>query len=80
MTDDIPRGSWDVPLKSYVREFQIVLLIKDIKSGRYISEHKVNYGELEIRKWLGRVSYWAWCHGYSIETMSLEDYDKRESI
>ncbi len=79
MTDDIPRGPWDVPLKNYVKEFNIILLIKDIKSDRYIKEEKVNYGDPEIRRWLGRISYWAWCHGYAIETMSLDDYEKREA-
>jgi hypothetical protein len=78
MTEEIPRGPWDVPLKGYVKEFYIILLIKDIKSDRYIKEEKVNYGDSEIRKWLGRVSYWAWCHGYAIETMSLKDYEERE--
>lgn len=78
MTEEIPRGPWDVPLKGYVKEFYIILLIKDIKSDRYIKEEKVNYGDQEIRKWLGRISYWAWNNGYLIETMSLEDYEKRE--
>lgn len=78
MAEDIPRGPWDIPLKSYVKEFYIILLVKDIKSNRYIKEEKVNYSDPEIRKWLGRMSYWAWCHGYAIETMSLLDYEKQE--
>lgn len=74
--ENVPRGPWDIPLKSYVREFGIIVLIKDIKSGRYIKEEKVNYSDPEIRKWLGRVSHWAWSNGYLIETLSLKDYDE----
>ena len=78
MSEDIPRGPWDIPLKGYIREVQIILLIKDIVSDRYIKEEKINYGDPEVRKWIGRISYWAWTNGYSVETMNLEDYEKRE--
>lgn len=77
MTDEnVPRGPWDIPLKTYVKELIIVVLIKDVKSSRYIKEEKVNYSEPEIRKWLGRISYWAWSNGYLIETLSLKDYEE----
>ena len=79
MTDDIPRGPWDVPLKGYIRKVQIILLIKDVISDRYIKEEKVDYGDPEIRKWIGRVSYWAWTNGYSVETLNLDDHEKREA-
>lgn len=78
MSEDIPRGPWDIPLKGYIREVQIILLIKDIVSDRYIKEEKINYGDPEVRKWIGRISYWAWTNGYSVETMNLEDYEKQE--
>lgn len=80
MTENIvPRGPWDVPLKEYVRELFVVVLIKDIKSGRYIDEKKVNYSDPEIRKYLGRCSYWAWSNGYQVETLSLKDYEEFKS-
>ncbi len=77
--DIVPRGAWDTPLKGYVKELYIILLIKDIQSDRYIDEHKVNYSDPEIRRWIGRVSYWAWSNGYLVETMKLEDYEKFKS-
>ncbi len=76
---EIPRGAWDVPLKSYVKELLIIVLIKDIKSNRYIDEKKVNYSDPEIRKFLGRISHWAWTNGYLVETMSLKDYEDFKS-
>lgn len=79
MTENVPRGPWDIPLKGYIKELLIIVLIKDIKSNRYIDEKKVNYSDPEIRKYLGRVSYWAWSNGYLVETMSLKDYEDFKS-
>lgn len=75
MNDDVPKGPWDIPLKGYVKELFIIVLIKDIKSDRYIDEKKVNYSDPEIRRWIGRISYWAWNNGYLVETMLLKDYE-----
>lgn len=79
MNENIPRGPEDIPLKAFIKEFWVVVLIKDIKSDRYIREEKINYSDSDIRKWLGRISYWAWSNGYLIETMSLADYEKFKS-
>lgn len=76
MNENIPRGPEDVPLKNFIKELYIIVLIKDIKSNRYIREEKINYSDIDVRKWLGRVSYWAWSNGYSVETMSLTEYEK----
>lgn len=76
MPDDIPRGPEDVPLRQYIKEFWLIVLIKDIKSDRYIREEKINYSDGELRKWLGRITFWACSNGYLIETMSLNDYEK----
>ncbi len=74
--NEIPRGPEDVPLRTFIKDLFIVLLIKDIKSERYIREEKVNYGDQEVRRWIGKVSYWAWSNGYQVETLSLKDYDE----
>ncbi len=77
MTDNlVPRGPEDIPLKNFIKELFVVVLIKDIKSDRYIREEKINYSDPEVRRWLGRVSYWAWSSGYQVETLSLKDYNE----
>ena len=77
MTENIvPRGPEDVPLKSFIKELFVVVLIKDIKSGRYIREERINYSDPEVRRWLGRCSYWAWSNQYQVETLSLKDYEE----
>ena len=80
ISNDVPRGAWDIPLRGYVKEFFIIVRVKDIKSSRYIQEFKVNYSDVEVRKWIGRISYWAWTNKYLIETMSLEDYEKLDNV
>lgn len=75
--NNVPRGPEDIPLKTYIKDFQVVVLIKDIKSNRYIREEKINYSDVNVRKWLGRISFWAWTNGYLIETMSLTDYENK---
>ena len=71
----IPRGPEDVPLKGYIAEFPMVIILKDIKSGRLIREERINYSENDARRWLGRITYFACTNGYSVETMAEKDYN-----
>lgn len=73
---EIPRGPEDVPLRAYIKDMPLVILIKDIKSNRVIREEKINYSEPEARKWLGKITYWACTNQYSVETLSEKDYNK----
>ena len=74
MNDDIPRGPEDIPLKGYYKEFYIYVVIIDVISGRKIREEKINYGNLEARKWLGRITFWACNNKYEIRTCAEADY------
>lgn len=71
---EIPRGPEDIPLKSYVKVFPVVIVIKDLKSGRLVREERINYSDPEARKWLGRTTHWACSNKYSIETCADADY------
>lgn len=72
----VPNGPEDVPLRGYIKDFQIIILIKDIKSDRVIREERINYSDADERKWLGKVSFWACNNGYAVITMSVKDYEK----
>lgn len=72
----IPTGPWDIPLKEYVKVHSLMILITELKTDKVIGTYKVNYSEPEERRWIGRVSYWATTNGYSVETLSEEDYNK----
>lgn len=71
---EIPRGPEDIPLKGYIKEFPIVIIIYDIISNRPIREERINYSDGEARKWLGRICYWACANGYSVKTIAEKDY------
>lgn len=72
--NSIPRGPEDLPLKSFVKEHPLVIVLKDIKSGRRIREERINYSDPEARRWLGKITYYGTTHGYSIETFAEADY------
>lgn len=74
MTEEIPRGPEDLPLRSYIKEHNLVIVLKDIKSGRRIREERINYSDPEARKWLGKCTYYATTNGYSVETFAEKDY------
>ena len=77
MTDaneNVPRGPEDMPLKSYIKNHPLVIILKDVKSGRRIREERINYSNSEERKWLGKITYYATTKGYSVETFAEADY------
>lgn len=75
MDDDIvPRGPEDLPLKGYVKNHTLVIILKDVKSGRRVREEKINYSDPDARRWLGKVTYYATTNGYSVETFADKDY------
>jgi len=74
----IPRpdenGPENVPLQNFHKTFKIVVFIYNLKNNdEVIDMRQIDYGALEDRRWLGKVSFWAWSKGYSVETMRLSD-------
>jgi len=80
MTDDIPRGPEDMPLRQYVKVHPLVIVLKDVKSGRRIREEHINYSDSEARKWLGKITHYATTNGYSVETFAEKDYDCEKGL
>lgn len=74
MSEDIPRGPECLPLRAYVKTHPLVIVLKDIKSGRRIREEHINYSDSEARKWLGKITHYATTNGYSVETFAEKDY------
>lgn len=55
------------PLRNYVKSFKIIVEIFD-KDDNVIRTERMDYGEPEDRAWLGKLSFWSWSNGYSVET------------
>jgi hypothetical protein len=60
-------GPESIPLRNYVKSFPMVVTVYD-NDDNAIREEKINYGEFEHRKWLGRLTYWACDNGYVVQT------------
>ena len=75
----------EVVKAKHVKDYKIELLFNDGEKGiidlknddAIIDMRKIDYGNFEHKKWLGKVSHWAWSQGYSVETMALKDAEGR---
>lgn len=66
-------GAENVPIKNF-EETKILVLIIDLKNDDSVVDTKLlDYGKVEDRKYLGRLTYWAVCNNHSIETMAYKD-------
>jgi len=73
-----PDGAENIPLSSFNKSFTVVVFIYNLKNNdEVIDMRQIDYGSLEDRRWLGKVSFWAWSKGYSVETMRLSDAEGR---
>lgn len=66
----IPPGPEDVPQLGYVKNFPMIVSI--FNQDKLVREQKIDYGNIEHRKWLGRCTYWACSNGMSVETRKDE--------
>lgn len=55
------------PIRDYVKSLTIVVTIYD-KADKPIRVERMDYGKADDRKWLGKLSYWAWTNGHTVET------------
>lgn len=72
-------GPESVPLREYVKHFMMIVTVYD--GDKVIREETIDYGNIEQRRWLGRVTFWACSNGYAVETIAEKDavsYGKSE--
>lgn len=60
--------------QNLIKGIVIVVLTKDIKSGRVIGEERLQWDSPEDRRWLGRLTYRNLTRGCSTETINEKDY------
>lgn len=69
-------GPWDVPLRTYVKEFKLILIVYNMSTETIEKEMEIDYGSAEDRRFLGKLTFWAATNGRSVETMSKDDWRK----
>ena len=69
------KGAENVPLKDINKDMPILVLVYDLGTDKLVEEKRINYGNAEERRWLGRISFWAFTNHCSVETYSISDID-----
>lgn len=68
------KGAENVPLKEINNDMPVLVIIYDLKNNDAVVEEKwINYGDFNDRKWLGRMSFWAFQNHCSVETIAKVD-------
>lgn len=68
------KGAENVPLRSINKSMPVLVIVYDLKNNdNVVEEKRINYGDAEDRKWLGRISFWAFTNHCSVETISVAD-------
>lgn len=68
------KGAENVPLREINKQMPIMVFVINLQKDDEVVEQKLlNYGDVEDRKYLGRLTFWAVTNNHSIETMSVEN-------
>jgi len=70
------KGAENIPLKQINKDLQILVMVYDLATDKLIEEKRMNYGDVEDRKHLGRITFWALTNHCSVETIAMVDADK----
>ena len=68
-------GAENIPLKNINKDMPILVLVYDLRTDKLVEEKRINYGDAEERRYLGRISYWAFTNHCSVETYAISDID-----
>jgi hypothetical protein len=67
------RGAENIPLKSINKDLPILVMVYDLATDKLVDEVRMNYGDAEDRKHLGRITFYALTHHCSVETIAIID-------
>lgn len=61
-------GPESAPLKSYIKNYPITVNIYN-ENDELVKTEALDYGNYDHKKFLGKLSFWAWELGYTVETL-----------
>ncbi len=68
------KGAENIPLREINKNLPIMVIVYDLRNDdKVVEEKRLNYGDAEDRKWLGRISFWALTNHCSVETIAIVD-------
>lgn len=73
------QGAENVPLPNINKNLPILVLIYNLKNNdELVTELRLNYGNQDDRKHLGRITYWALTNHCTVETIAMSDAEPKE--
>lgn len=60
----------DAPLRDFIKDYPIMVTVYD-KDDRIIRTERMNYGNYQDKKWLGKLSHFYWGQGCTVETRKI---------
>ena len=70
------KGAENIPLREINKNLPILVMVYDLATDKLIEEKRMDYGNAEDRKHLGRITFWALTNHCSVETIAMIDADK----
>jgi hypothetical protein len=68
------KGAENVPLREINKNMPALVIVYDLRhDDKPLEEKRINYGDVEDRKWLGRITFWALTNHCSVETIAIVD-------
>lgn len=72
------KGVENIPLREINKSKMIMVIVMDLNNNdEVVLEKKIDYASYEDRKWLGRISFWAFENHHCVETMAICDVEVR---
>jgi hypothetical protein len=68
---DYREGAEFAPVKHSLPILVIVYSLRE--NDKVVIEKTINYSDADDRKWLGKISFWAYSNKCSVETMAMID-------
>ncbi len=73
------KGAENLPLREINKTLPILVMIYDLATDNLVDEVRLDYGNMDDRKHLGRLTYYALTHHCTVETIAMIDAD-RETV
>ena len=68
------KGAENVPLPRINTSLKALVVVYNLlDEDKVVIERQIDYADIEDRKWLGRVTFWAMTNHHSVETMAMID-------
>lgn len=73
MSQPYRKGVENIPLQEINKSCPITIYVIDNTTDKTVETKQLDYGKAEDRKYLGRISFWAFSNNHTIETIATKD-------